>query len=91
MTPSAIERMNCTIKPAPVKCFHYGGHKQIRTHLKSFFDAYNFGCHLKALRGLAPYELICEQRTSEPKRFILNPLLDVGNNQPTTDLLGSFL
>ena len=36
--------------------------------------ACNFGRRLKILGGLPPYEYICEIRTSEQKRFILNPI-----------------
>jgi len=36
--------------------------------------AYNFGRRLKTLSGLTPYEYICKIWTSEPERFILNPI-----------------
>ncbi|KNX93613.1 integrase, partial [Xanthomonas vasicola] len=39
-----------------------------------FIDAYNFGRRLTALEGLTPYEFICEQWTSEPERFKVNPI-----------------
>jgi hypothetical protein len=59
---------------ATVKRFHYESHDQLRQHLADFVQAYNFGRRLKTLKGLTPYEFICEQWTSEPKRFSLNPL-----------------
>ncbi|KID12324.1 hypothetical protein P279_29050 [Rhodobacteraceae bacterium PD-2] len=38
------------------------------------FTAYNFARRLKTLNGLTPYEYICNIWTSEPDRFILNPI-----------------
>src|SRR5918995_572775 len=73
-TNGQVERMNRTIKDATVKRFHYESHDQLRAHLADFVAAYNFGRRLKTLKGLTPYEFICKQWTSEPKRFSLNPL-----------------
>jgi hypothetical protein len=36
--------------------------------------AYNFARRLKTLGGLTPYEYICKIWTSEPDRFILDPI-----------------
>ncbi|EIE49374.1 hypothetical protein C357_19176, partial [Citreicella sp. 357] len=36
--------------------------------------ACNFARRLKTLSGLTPYEYICKISTSEPDRFILNPI-----------------
>ena len=69
-----VERMNRTIKDAKVKRFHYDDHDQLRRHLNDFVAAYNFGRRLKTLKGLTPYEFICNRWTSEPDRFILDPL-----------------
>ncbi|MFN3734955.1 IS481 family transposase [Comamonas testosteroni] len=69
-----VERMNRTIKEATVKRFHYDDHEQLQQHLADFIAAYNFGRRLKTLKGLTPYEFICKQWTSEPKRFKLAPL-----------------
>ena len=66
--------MNRTIKEATVKRFHYENHSQLRTHLTDFMAAYNFARRLKTLNGLTPYEYICKIWTSEPDRFILNPI-----------------
>jgi hypothetical protein len=66
--------MNRTIKEATVKRFHYESHDQLRTHLADFLAAYNFARRLKTLNGLTPYEYICKIWTSEPERFILNPI-----------------
>ena len=73
-TNGQVERMNRTIKDATVKRYHYDRHDQLRTHLKDFIDAYNFARRLKTLRGLTPYEYICKIWTSEPDRFIVDPI-----------------
>ncbi|CAI9121919.1 IS481 family transposase [Brytella acorum] len=72
-TNGQVERMNRTIKDATVKRFHYETHDQLRQHLDDFVAAYNFGRRLKTLRGLTPYEFICQQWNQEPSRFIKNP------------------
>ena len=73
--------MNCTIKEATVKRFHYENHDQLKTHLADFMAAYNFARRLKTLSGLTPCEYICTIWTSEPDRFILISLNQtVGSN-----------
>ena len=73
-TNGQVERMNRTIKDATVKRFHYASHDQLRQHLADFVAAYDFGRRLKTLKGLTPYEFICQCWTKDPRRFILNPL-----------------
>ena len=73
-TNGQVERMNRTIKDATVKRYHYDDHGQLRTHLADFLAAYNFARRLKTLSGLTPYEYICKIWTSEPDRFILDPI-----------------
>lgn len=73
-TNGQVERMNRTIKEATVKRFHYDDHEQLRRHLANFISAYNFGRRLKTLKGLTPYEFICKSWTSQPERFILDPI-----------------
>jgi len=87
-TNGQTERMNRTIKegeadketvrgivsPLNVKRYHYDSHDQLRWHLGDFLDAYNYARRLKTLSGLTPYEYICKIWTSEPNRFILNPI-----------------
>jgi transposase InsO family protein len=73
-TNGQVERMNRTFKDATVKRFHDDRHDQPRTHLAGFTAAYNFARRLKPLGGLTPYEYICKVWTSEPDRFILNPI-----------------
>ena len=73
-TNGQVERMNRTIKDATVKRYHYDSHNQLRSHLSDFLNAYNYARRLKTLSGLTPYEYICKIWTSEPDRFILNPI-----------------
>ncbi|MEP9357133.1 IS481 family transposase [Xanthobacter sp. DSM 24535] len=73
-TNGQVERMNRTIKDATVKRYHYDDHAQLERHLADFVAAYNFGRRLKTLKGLTPYEFICKCWTSEPERFILDPI-----------------
>jgi hypothetical protein len=40
----------------------------------TFLDAYNFAKRLKSLRGLTPFERICQLWPEQPQRFRLNPL-----------------
>ncbi|CAX22791.1 transposase of ISMdi4, IS481 family [Methylorubrum extorquens DM4] len=72
-TNGQVERMNRTIKDATVKRYHYASHDELRHHLQLFVDAYNYGRRLKTLRGLTPYEFICQTWTNEPERFRLDP------------------
>jgi transposase InsO family protein len=73
-TNGQVERMNRTTKKASVKRFHYESHDQLRAHLADFMAAYNFARRLKTLSGLTPYEYIAKIWTSEPDRFIVNPI-----------------
>jgi transposase InsO family protein len=73
-TNGQVERMNRTIKDATVKRYHYDNHQQFKRHLTDFVNAYNYGRRLKTLKGLTPYEYICKIWTTEPKRFIIDPI-----------------
>jgi transposase InsO family protein len=73
-TNGQVERMNRTVKEATVNRYHYDSHEQLRAHLADFVTAYNFARRLKFLKGLSPYEYICNAWTKEPGRFILNPI-----------------
>ena len=73
-TNGQVERMNRTIKDATVRRYYYDSHDRLRAHLANFLDAYNFAKRLKTLKGLAPYEYICNLWTKEPRRFSLNPI-----------------
>ncbi len=72
-TNGQVERMNRTLKDATVKRYHYGSHRQLREHLAAFLDAYNFAKRLKTLKGLTPYEHICNMWADEPGRFRYDP------------------
>ena len=73
-TNGQVERMNRTTKDATVKRSHDDSHEQLRGHLADFMAAYNFARRLKTLSGLTPYEYICKIWTSEPDRFIVDPI-----------------
>jgi transposase InsO family protein len=73
-TNGQVERMNRTIKDATVRRFYYETHERLRAHVAIFLDAYNFAKRLKSLRGLTPFERICQLWTEQPERFRLNPL-----------------
>ena len=73
-TNGQVERMNRTIKEATVRRYYYDSHDQLRAHLATFLDAYNFARRLKTLKGLTPYEYICKIWTEQPKRFTLDPI-----------------
>ena len=51
-----------------------GAAHQLRTHLADFMAAYNFARRLKPLSGLTPSEYIAKIWTSEPDRFIVDPI-----------------
>lgn len=73
-TNGQVERMNRTLKDATVRRFFSATHASLRAHLATFLDAYNFAKRLKSLRGLTPFERICQLWTEQPERFRLNPL-----------------
>ena len=77
--------MNGTTKGATVKRFQYDSHVQLRTDLADFLAAYNFARRLKSLREITRYEYICKIGTSEPDRFILDPIHQMAglNTLPT--------
>jgi hypothetical protein len=54
-TNGQAERMNCTIKDATVKVYHYDDLQSLKAHVLAFVTAYNLAKHLKALRWRTPY------------------------------------
>jgi hypothetical protein len=72
-TNGQVERMNRTLKEATVKKYYYETHQRLKEHLHAFLMAYNFAKRLKTLRGLTPYEYICQCWHKEPERFTVNP------------------
>jgi transposase InsO family protein len=72
-TNGQVERMNRTLKEATVYRYYYDNHQQLRDHLTTFLLAYNFAKRLKTLKGLTPYEFICQQWQQQPERFLSDP------------------
>ena len=72
-TNGQVERMNRTLKEATVYRYYYDTHQQLRDHLVTFLMAYNFAKRLKTLKGLTPYEFICQQWQKQPERFTHDP------------------
>jgi transposase-like protein len=72
-TNGQVERMNRTLKEATVQKYYYQTHQHLKEHLHAFLMAYNFAKRLKTLRGLTPYEYICQCWHKEPDRFTINP------------------
>ena len=67
------ERMNRPLQEATVKNYYYQPHQHLKEHLYAFLMADNFARRLKTLRGLTPYESICQCWPKEPARFTVNP------------------
>ncbi len=65
--------MNRTLKDATVYRYYYNTHQQFRDILVIFLMAYNFAKRLKSLKGLTPYEYICQQWQQQPGRFLFDP------------------
>jgi transposase-like protein len=72
-TNGQVERMNRTLKEATVYRYYYDTHQQLRDHLTTFLMAYNFAKRLKTLKGLTPYEFICQQWQQQPECFTHDP------------------
>jgi IS30 family transposase len=72
-TNGQVERMNRTLKEATVYRYYYDTHQQLREHLTTFMMAYNFAKRLKSLKGLTPYDYICQQWQKQPERFTSDP------------------
>jgi hypothetical protein len=73
-TNGQVERMNRTLKEATVRRYHYDSHHQLRQHIQTFLDAYNFAKRLKTLHGLTPFESVCKGWTKESNRFKYDPV-----------------
>ena len=85
-TNRQVAPMNRTIRDATVKRYHYDDHAQLRVRhaartngatcltLADFLAACNFGRRLKTLGGLTPHDYISKVWTSEPERFIIDPI-----------------
>ncbi len=69
-----VERISRTIKESTIKRFHCKSHEHLRAHVADFMAVYNFACRLKTFSGLTRYDYIDKTWTSEPDRFIVDPL-----------------
>src|SRR5215211_7179176 len=72
-TNGQVERMNRTLKEATVHRYHYDTHDALRQHITTFVMAYNLAKRLKTLKGMTPYEFICQQWQDHPERFTRDP------------------
>ncbi|WP_226163368.1 IS481 family transposase [Hymenobacter terricola] len=72
-TKGQVERMNRTLKEAPVKRCHYQSTQELNEHLQACLLAYNHARRLKTLRGLTPHEFLCAQRQKNPTIFTQDP------------------
>jgi transposase InsO family protein len=72
-TNGQVERMNRTLKEAMVKKYYNQTHQHLKAYFQAFLMAYNFAKRLKTLRGLTPYEYICQYWPKEPEHFTINP------------------
>lgn len=72
-TNGQVERMNRTLKNATIKSYYYQPHQQLKEHLQTFLMAYNYAKRLKTLRGLTPYQFICQSWQKAPLLFTINP------------------
>ena len=74
--------MNRTIKEVTVKRSDHDGHEWLRTHLGGFKNIHEFAQRFQAFNGLTPYEYIGKTWTSEPHRFIVNPIHQMRDQKP---------
>lgn len=72
-TNGQVERMNRTLKEATIKRYHYASHDQLREHLDTFVNAYNFAKRLKTLKGLTVFEYVNKCWTEDQNPFNVNP------------------
>jgi transposase InsO family protein len=72
-TNGQVERMNRTLKEATVHRYFYATADELDGHLQTFLAAYNLAKRLKTLKGLTPFEFICQKWQFEPHRFTSEP------------------
>lgn len=68
--------MNRKLKETSVDRDYYDSQEQLREHLVAFLLAYNLAKRLKPLRGLTPYEYLCQHWQQQPERFLRDPFQD---------------
>ncbi len=69
-----VDDVRAAIRNAQGPVYVHCGAGQWACAIADFVAAYNFGRRLKTLKGLTPYEFICQCWTREPGRFTLSPL-----------------
>lgn len=52
---------------------HYDSHDELQEHFLAFFETYNFDRRLKTLRGLTPFEFVCQCWKEAPGDFHHDP------------------
>ena len=72
-TNGQVERMNRTLKEAPVQRYHYQTTAELNEHLQTFLLVHNHAKRLKRLRGLIPHKFVCAQWQRNPAIFIHDP------------------
>ena len=72
-TNGQAERMIRTLKDATVYRYYYATHQEFKDHLQLYLMAYNVARRLKTLKGLTPFEYICQRWQLEPDRFTISP------------------
>lgn len=58
----------------PTTCHECKSRDPLRSHLAGFLMAGNVGHWFKTLKGLTPYEYLCQAEAKELDRFNLDPL-----------------
>jgi hypothetical protein len=72
-THGQVERLSRTLKAAPVRTSDAQTHQPLKAQLHAFQRADNFAKGLQTLKGLTPYEDICQCWHKQPERFTVNP------------------
>jgi len=68
-TNGQVGRMNRTLKEATVHRYFYATAQELEERIQTFLAAYNFAKRLKTLKGLTPFEFICQVWQSDPQRL----------------------
>ena len=71
--PWNIGQINAVKPPVSGVPASYESHDELREHFLAFFETYNFDRRLKTLRGLTPFEFVCQCWTEDPDIFRHDP------------------
>jgi transposase InsO family protein len=72
-TNSQVERMKRTPTESTVKKYYHQTHQHLKEHLYAFLKVYNCAKRHTTLKGLTPYEYICQYWQKELEHFTINP------------------